>query len=178
VKRRVASFAILAALALPSGAVAHVVFSPPFVSGGVKTLVSLDVPNERSPHATIRVVASPPPGISIVSAKAPPGWLATVVNGSATWERGRISGSRTIGFPLWIDARVRAGTYSFRTEQRYDDGEIVRWQSDLQVLPATGAAAPKQHPLGAIVAGVAGGLVIALSLAAAHRFRRKPLQDR
>jgi hypothetical protein len=169
--------ATAAALALPTTAAAHVVFAPPFVQDGDEVLVSLQVPNERPPHATIELVASAPPGIDIVFANAPPGWLATVQGNTATWRRGRIDGRRTVAFPIRIVARVRAGTYAFDTAQRYDDGATVRWKVDLSVLPATGAAAPKQHPWGAVAAALAGIVVIAGSLVGLRLLRRRPLQE-
>ena len=51
---------------------------------------------------------------------------------------------------------MRAGTHSFAATQTYDDGATVKWNAGLSVLPATGAAAPKQHPWGAVAAAVAG----------------------
>ena len=84
-------------LALAPIASAHVVFTPPFVQAGEEVLVSLQVPNERPPHATIEVTTSAPPGIDIVFANAPAGWLATVKGNTATWRRGRIEGRRVLG---------------------------------------------------------------------------------
>ena len=63
-----------------------------------------------------------------------------------TWTGGRLEGRTTTSFPLRITARVRAGTYGFAAAQAYDDNATVRWKADLSVLPASGAAAPKQHP--------------------------------
>jgi hypothetical protein len=94
------------------------------------------------------------------------------------WTGGRIYGTRTVGFPVRVLARVRAGTYPFLSAQRYDDGATVKWKASLSVLPAQGDAAPKEHPWGAIAAAVAGVLVIGASLLAVRLLRRRTLQDR
>jgi uncharacterized protein YcnI len=177
VRRALVAAATVAALALPTTAPAHVVLVPPFVQVGDEVLVSLLAPNERPPNATIELVASAPPGIDIVFANAPPGWQATVDGNTATWRGGRIGGREIVSFPIRIVARVRAGTYTFKTAQRYDDGATVRWKVDLSVLPATGAAAPKQHPWSAVAAALAGIVVIAGSLVGLRFLRRRPLQD-
>ena len=70
------------------------------------------------------------------------------------------------------------GTFGFLAAQGYDDNATVRWKADLSVLPATGAAAPKQHPWTAVIATIIGLLVIGGSLVAVRALRRKPLQDR
>ena len=77
-----------------------------------------------------------------------------------------------------IVARVRAGTYAFTSVQTYDDGATVSWKADLSVLPATGAAAPKQHLWSAVIAACVGIVVIAGSLVGVRLLRRTSLQDR
>lgn len=171
-----AAAAITVALVLPATAVGHIVLDPPFVQAGAEELVSLQVPNERLPQRTIEVTATAPPGVTIVSANAPPGWLATVEGSTATWRGGTISSGAVVAFPIRIVARVRAGTYSLRSAQRYDDGATVRWASDLAVLPATGAAAPAEHPWGAIAAAVAG-IVLIGSFTGLRVLRRKSLHE-
>ncbi len=75
-------------------------------------------------------------------------------------------------------ARVRAGTYAFTATQTYDDGATVHWKIDLSVLPAAGAAAPKQDPWGAIAAALVGVVVIGGSLVGVRMLRRRStLQD-
>ncbi len=156
--------ATAAALALPTTAAAHVVFAPPFVQDGREALVSLQVPNERPPHATVELIASAPRGIAIVLANAPPGWRATVRGQHRDMARRPDQRSADADVP---DPGRRAGPgrhVRLQTAQGYDDGATVRWKVDLSVLPATGAAAPKQHPWGAVAAALAGIVVIAGSL--------------
>ena len=169
---------LLAALTLPACAVAHVTIDPPFVNDGVASKIAFQAPNERSPHATVELRTTAPPGIRIVSAAAPAGWHAVVKGSTATWTGGRIEGTTTVAFSVRVLAKVRAGTYSFLSAQRYDDGATVKWKASLSVLPAKGGAAPKEHPWGAIAAALAGVLVIGASLVGVRLLRRRTLRGR
>ena len=72
------------------------------------------------------------------------------MNGSTvSWSGGRLTGRTTVDFPVTITARS-APAPSLSAAQSYDDGATVKWNAGLSVLPATGAAAPKQHPWGAL----------------------------
>jgi uncharacterized protein YcnI len=170
--------AALAALVLPAGALAHVTINPPFVSNGVESDIAFQAPNERAPRATVELRTTAPPGVRVISATAPPGWRVVVSGSNVTWTNGRIEGTHIVAFPVRVLARVRAGTYSFLSAQRYDDGATVKWQATLSVLPAEGSAAPSEHPWGAIVAALAGVLVIGASLIGIRLLRRRTLQDR
>ena len=170
--------AAAAALALPAAAGAHVTVKPPFVEAGVATGVAFETPNERAPKATVELATTVPPGVEIVSAGAPPGWTSAVSGSTVTWSGGRIEGQRVVSFPLRVLARVRAGTYRFTSRQRYSDGGVVRWQASFTVLPAEGAAAPKQNPVGAVVAGAVGLVVIGGSLIGVRLLRRRSPRDR
>jgi len=164
-------------LVVPAAAAAHVTVSPPFVEDGVEAEIAFTTPNERPPHATTTVRVTAPPGISVVSATAPSGWQATVAGSSVTWFGGRLEDREAVTFRMRILARVRAGTYSFTSVQTYDDGATVRWKAALSVLPAAGAAAPKQHLWGAIGAALGGIAVIAGSLVGLRFLRRRSLQE-
>ena len=174
-KRALAAAAI--ALVVPAAAAAHVTVSPPFVENGVEREIAFETPNERPPHATTTLSVTAPPGIAVVSATAPPGWSATVNGSTVTWSGGRIENRATVTFPMHVRAQVRAGTYAFGAVQTYDDRATVEWKAQLSVLPAAGAAAPKQHPWGAVAAALAGVVVIAGSLVLVRALRRRPRQD-
>jgi uncharacterized protein YcnI len=156
----------------------HVTIAPPFVDDGVDSDIGFSTPNERPPHATVAVGTAVPAGITVVSASSPPGWSAKVDGQNVTWSGGRLEGRETASFGLRIRPRVRAGTVTFASTQSYDDGATVRWTSNLSVLPAAGAAAPGQHPWGALIAAVLGIVVIAGSLVVARALRRRPLQEK
>lgn len=161
-----------------SRADAHVTMTPPFVDADAKTTVSFETPNERPPHATVSLEVKAPPGVELASATPPAGWKLELEHDRARWTGGRIEGQRTVAFPLVVTARTRAGTELFRATQGYDDGESVRWDAGLTVLPAAGDEAPSQHLGRALVAGSVGMVVIVASFLALRLLRRRPLQER
>jgi uncharacterized protein YcnI len=162
------------ALIIPAAACAHVTIQPSFVEDGVETEISFQTPNERPPNETISLTVKAPPGISIDSASSPPGWNADVSGSSVTWTGGRLVDRTTTSFPVRVTAKVRAGTYSFAATQAYSDNAKVKWNADLTVLPASGAAAPKEHPWAAIGVGV---VVVLSTLIGLYFFRRRSLPE-
>jgi uncharacterized protein YcnI len=163
---------------LAAGAQAHVTITPPFVDAGVRTRIVFETPNERPPHATTSLVIDAPPGVELAAADAPPGWRLVLSDGQARWTGARIEGERVVSFPLFVTARTRAGTETFRAVQGYDDGEVVRWDANLSVLPAAGSEAPSQHLDRALAAGAVGLVVILASFLSLRLLRRRPLQER
>jgi hypothetical protein len=163
---------------LPGRADAHVTISPTYVEADTTSTISFETPNERPPHATVSLVIDAPPGVAFSAADPPPGWTLEVETTRAEWSGGRIEGTRTVGFPIRVLARTRAGNQTFRAAQRYDDGEEVRWPATLSVLPAEGADAPSQHLGRALAAAAAGILVLGLSLLVLRLLRRPKLQER
>lgn len=167
-----------AALVLVSGAAGHVTITPPFVDADAPTRISFEMPNERRGRVTMTLDVDAPPGIELAAAPAPPGWRLDVSGGHARWTGGRIEGERTVAFPLEVTARRRAGTATFRATQGYDDGEVVRWDAALSILPATSAESPPEHFRRALTAGAVGLVVIAASFVLLRVLRRRPLQER
>jgi hypothetical protein len=173
-----AAGAVLASLALPVAALGHVTIAPSYVEADVASTITFETPNERPRHVTVSLTIDAPPGV-VLSAVAPPhGWKLDVQPTRARWSGGRIAGERTIGFPVRVLARTRAGNQVFRAVQGYEDGEQVRWPATLSVLPAAGAQAPSQHLGRAVAAGAAGLVVLAGSLLVLRRLRRRSLQER
>jgi hypothetical protein len=165
-------------LVAASRAEAHVTVAPPFVDADARTTVSFEMPNERPPHATISLEVKAPPGVELASATPPAGWKLELTHDRARWTGGRIEGQRTVAFPIAVTARTRAGTEIFKATQGYDDGESVRWDAGLTVLPAAGGEAPSQHLDRALAAGAIGLVVIAGSFLVLRLLRRRPLQER
>ncbi|HEX3290234.1 MAG TPA: DUF1775 domain-containing protein [Gaiella sp.] len=165
------------ALAAAGAAQGHVTIAPPFVDVGARATIAFETPNERPPHRTTSLVVQAPPGVELAAAQPPKGWRLRLSGGHARWSGGTIVGRSVVRFPLSVTARIPAGTATFRATQTYDDGESVRWDAALSVLPATGAEAPSQHLDRAVAAG-AVGLVVALSFVALRLLRRRPLQER
>lgn len=175
--RRLLLVVAAVALSLPAAAGAHVVIAPPFVQDGIQSTIAFQTPNERPPHVTVGLSVTAPPGVALDSAKAPKGWHAKISGSTVSWSGGRLTDRSTLDFPLTITAKVRAGTHAFAATQTYDDGATVKWNAGLSVLPATGAATPKQHPWGAVAAAVAGLLVIGGSVVLLRRARRAPVHE-
>jgi uncharacterized protein YcnI len=170
VRKLVAAAAV--ALLIPAAASAHVTIQPSFVEDGVETEISFQTPNERPPNETISLSVKAPPGISIDSASSPPGWNADVKGSSVTWTGGRLVDRTTTSFPVHITAKVRAGTYNFAATQKYSDNAEVKWDTALIVLPASGAAAPKEHPWAAIGVGI---IVVLSTVIGLYFLRRRSL---
>jgi uncharacterized protein YcnI len=168
----------VAALAGAAAAQAHVTITPPFVDAGATTTIVFQTPNERPPHRTTGLVVKAPPGAELSAATAPSGWRLHLSGRTARWSGTEIGGKTVVRFPLSVTARVPAGTVTFRAAQTYDDGETVRWDAALTVLPASGAEAPSQHLDRAFAAGAVGLAVIAASFLALRLLRRRPLQER
>jgi hypothetical protein len=175
---RPVALAAVAALAAAGAAQGHVTIAPPFVDVGTTATIAFETPNERPPHRTTGLVVQAPPGVELAAARPPSGWRLQLSGDTARWSGGAIAGRGVIRFPLSVTARIPAGTATFRATQTYDDGESVRWDAALTVLPATGAAAPSQHLDRALAAGAVGLVVIAGSFLALRLLRRRPLQER
>jgi Domain of unkown function (DUF1775) len=169
--------ALCAAFAMAQRAEAHVTPEPSFVEADARTTVAFETPNERAPHATTSLVIEAPDGVELSAADAPEGWRLELAGGRARWTGGRIGGTRAVAFPIFVTARTRAGTVTFRAIQGYDDGESVRWGANLTVLPASGSEAPSQRFDRALAAGAVGLVVIAGSFLVLRLIRRRPLQD-
>lgn len=165
------------ALALPTAARAHVTLSPAFVEAGAEATILFETPNERAPHATTSLVLTAPDGVELEAADSPPGWTLVVNGQTARWSGGQIENDAVVAFPLDVTARTGAGLQVLRAVQGYDDGQVVRWNATLTVVPAAGEEAPSQQLGRALAAGAAGLAVIGLSLLALWRVRRRSLQE-
>ena len=174
---RLAFLVAALALVLPATALAHVTIAPSYVDANTTSTITFQTPNERPPHATVSLSVDAPPGVALERVAPPPGWTLELTTTSATWSGSKIEGRRTVGFPVRVLARTRAGDHAFRAVQRYDDGEEVRWSAALSVLPAAGSEAPSEHPGRALAAAAAGIVLLAGSFLLLWRVRRRPLQE-
>ena len=165
-------------LLLAPAAAAHVTLSPSFVEAGVGSTVRFETPNEREGRATTSLRLEAPPGVELGAVAAPAGWELALDDNVATWTGGRIEGIDVVSFPLEVTARTEPGNETIRAVQLYDDGESVRWEASLTVVPAAGENAPSQQLGRAVAAGGVGLAVIAISLLVVWRLRRRSLQER
>lgn len=125
------------ALALVSAAAAgaHILPQPTFVATGARTTISLTVPNERAPHATVGVVVELPRRFTVVSTPPTPGWEATAAGRTVTWGGGRLRGAETATFRIELETDAEPGPVTLAAVQRYDDGRSVNWDVPLSVVP-------------------------------------------
>ena len=158
---------------LATGARAHVTLSPPFVELAVPATISFETPNERNGRATTALQLTAPAGVTLGAADPPSGWRLQVDGRTARWIGGRIEGEATVAFPLVVTASGLPGTRTFTSRQRYDDGRTVRWSADLTVIPARVAAEPVDRLGGRVIAGLIGLVVVAGSVLALLRLRRR-----
>jgi uncharacterized protein YcnI len=148
----------LVALALPTAALGHVTVLPPYLAYGETTTLVFSAPNERAPHAVVRLTVTVPQGIDLRPIVAPAGWRLQVAGPRATWRDGRTGPGQVGVFRLLASTRLEPETVSIRAVQRYDDGGTVPWTIPLTILPA--ANPPKQHLWPALIAGVVGVVAI------------------
>jgi uncharacterized protein YcnI len=161
---------LIAALAFPAAAQAHITVHPSTVpEGGEDTLLSIRVPNEMDNADVVKVDVQMPPGFAEASFQPVPGWTAkvtkaklatpiktddgTITEGVSriTWTGGSIPPGGFQDFDLSVLVPGKAGdTLTFKALQTYSNGKIVRWigpeSSDnpaptLKVTAAGGAAA-------------------------------------
>ena len=170
----------LGALLVTSPGWAHVTPTPPFVDADTATTVSFATPNERAGHSTTSLELVAPPGVELSAPErpTPSGWDVELTSDRVRWSGGRIVGTEAVSFPVTVTARTRAGPVRFDATQGYDDGEAVRWDATLTVVPATAEDAPPQHFRRAFVAGAIGLAVIGTSLLTLRRIRRGALHNR
>jgi uncharacterized protein YcnI len=177
VRRAVIAVVALVVAVFASPAAAHVTLAPPFVEADATTSVSFATPNERQGRVTIALEIVAPAGVELAASSAPAGWTLSLSDGRARWTGGRIEGETTVSFPLEVTARTRAGTRTFRATQTYDDGEVVRWDAKLAVLPPSAGDAPPQHLRRALFASAVGLVVILGSFAGLQFVRLRSGDD-
>lgn len=144
-----ASIAALA-LAVPTGAAAHVTLQPDEATAGDYVVLDVRVPNERDDAATTKVDVQFPPGFVFASYEPVPGWTTQVrmeksaqplsnhgeeVNeqvGQVTWtaesDAYGVQPGQFRDFPISVQIPEDAGdSLTFKALQTYEDGEVVRW---------------------------------------------------
>ena len=169
---RTAAAALVAALALPAAASAHVTLQPNTAPANGFTRLDVRVPTERDDAATVKVDVQLPPGFAFVSYEPRPGWKVAVEREKAeqpieveggfevdeevrqiTWSGGRIGPGEFVDFGLSL--RMPDGEagekLTFKALQTYDDGEVVRWigpedaDEPAPVVTLTGASSGGGH---------------------------------
>jgi len=149
---RMTAAVVVAVLALPAAASAHVTLQPSTAPADGFTRLDVRVPNERDDAGTVKVDVQLPPGFAFVSYEPRPGWDVTVERvkldepieveggfevdegvGRITWTgkgpQGVIAPGEFVDFGLSL--RMPKGQpgekLTFKALQTYDDGDVVRW---------------------------------------------------
>ena len=165
----------VAALVLPSVAIAHVTVLPAYLEDGQRSTLVFSAPNERAPHAVMELTVTVPAGVELRTTTPPPGWRLELGAGKATWSGGR-TGPHEVGqFRVEAKTELSPTAVTFRAVQRYDDAATVRWTIPFTILPASHP--PKQHLWRAFIAGAIGFVAIVGGLAFL-RLRRPLRSDR
>lgn len=138
------------ALAVPTGASAHVTLQPSEAAAGDFTVLDVRVPNETDDAATTKVAVQFAPGFIFASYQPVAGWsvdvkmakLAKPITSHGeeiteqvsqmTWTADSASAGVQPGqfqdFPISVQIPGEAGdALTFKALQTYDDGEVVRW---------------------------------------------------
>ncbi|MBX6769980.1 MAG: YcnI family protein [Actinomadura rubrobrunea] len=158
----VGGFAALWATALGTAASAHVTANPKSAEQGSYTKVSFRVPNERDNASTteIRVDLPTDHPVAHVSVRPAPGWKVridkTKLSTPVKIEGGELS--EVVSRITWTGGEIEPGQFEefdvsmgplptgvdrvlFKAEQKYSNGEVVRWDQD----PGDGGEEP-EHP--------------------------------
>jgi uncharacterized protein YcnI len=123
--------ALLALLALPAAAVAHITLRPGASRPADLQRYTFLVPNERG-VATTAVRMRVPEGIDFLLVERPPGWdVRPLRRGGRVAELrfggGRIEPGEYLDLHLVARNPVRTGTLVWPALQTYADGRVVRW---------------------------------------------------
>ncbi len=143
---------LVAALALPAFAAAHVTLQPEEVPAGGFTRFDVRVPNERDDAATEKVEVEMPDGFIFASYEPVAGWTVDIKMvkldqpieafgeehtsqvGTITWTADDPQAAiqpgqfRDFGLSVGIPESAQPGnTLTFPAIQTYDNGEVVRW---------------------------------------------------
>jgi uncharacterized protein YcnI len=149
--RRLTLGLVLAGLALPASAAAHVTVQPSTAPAGGFTRLDVRVPNERDDKGTVKVDLKLPPGFVTASYEPVPGWKVKVtkekldkpikVEGfDVTEQVGRITWTgvgrdgvippgafQDFGLSVAMPKGKAGEKLTFKALQTYQGGEIVRW---------------------------------------------------
>ncbi|HWK29724.1 MAG TPA: DUF1775 domain-containing protein [Solirubrobacter sp.] len=163
---------VLALLAWPAPALAHVTVLPETSRPGQTLDLTFRVPNERDEAATVRLDVFLPPG---VPAEVPDhkGWTVSRVGDEVRWtaEDGvAIRPGRQEDFKVRLGPLPNAPRIVFKSLQHYADGQVVRWIQDsgpddprpAAILDLGGAKQAGGGPPWALI----GAVVVVLAVAA------------
>jgi uncharacterized protein YcnI len=124
---RIILIASALAFAASGSAVAHVKVTPATVAAGSTATLTFRCPNERASTPTVKLEVQLPPGVSLVSVPAVPGWQHRVTAHTITWQGGAVEPGAVGHFPIVAGPLPPGPPLIFKAVQTYADGEVVRW---------------------------------------------------
>ncbi len=130
----------LGALALVSGAAAHITVAPTRVDPGERIRFQLFVPGERFNVVTTGASLTLPPGAEVEGAEGVPGWSLEEGKRTVSWKGGSLVTGQLQTFVFCARMPSVDGEVALRTSQRYSDGKVLRFP--LQVLVVKGSGEP------------------------------------
>jgi len=146
--RSITAFLVLAIVASPAPANAHVTISPKTLAAGAVDEITFRCPNERPSSATTKLVIQLPPEypLTLVKVRPVPGWHASIATrklakpvhtrhgdvvsavDTIAWEGGSIARDEYQDFAILAGPMPRgAHRLAFKAVQTYANGEVVRW---------------------------------------------------
>ena len=173
---RLARLVAIAALAIPTVALAHAVVYPRTSSAGAYEKYVLRVPNEKDTSVTTRVEIQFPATVRVVSFSEVAGWRLEVTRDTsgrvtaATWT-GSLPPERFVEFPFVAVNPREKTTLVWPVHQTYSDGERVDWTgpensdtpASVTTIGATSDSRPSQGSSLAIIALALAAISLALS---------------
>jgi hypothetical protein len=146
VRRGAPACAVLAALALPGAAAAHVTVTPRQLAPGAEGLLVFSAPNERDRVPLTELTVTLPPGFLVGSVETKSGWDVTVRTRTVTWTGGSIPPRQFATFAIRAVAPQRTGSAATTAIERFGDGRASTFHPRLAVEPSSTAAATTARP--------------------------------
>jgi len=133
-KKLSALFMLLAVLAIPAVASAHVIVTPAQVGIGDDQTFQTAVPNEKDiPVTGLKLII--PAGLNEVSPNVKPGWNIQVVKSGDTvteidWTGGSVPAGQRDEFVFGAQTPSKATSLNWKAYQTYADGSVVAWDQN------------------------------------------------
>lgn len=126
------AFGLLLAILMPAAAYAHVVVTPSQAKVGMRTTLSVSVPNERD-SAVTSLKMTIPAGVDEVQPTVHRGWTISTTKDSTgnitaiTWNGGTIPSGQRDDFTFRAQMPAKAEAVQWHAYQTYADGTVVAW---------------------------------------------------
>ena len=166
---KAALVALLAALAWPAAAAAHVGVDPPRLDPGTTQLLTFTVPNERATPLT-GFALERPRELRIEQVETRAGWTASSRGRLLSWRGGPVPAGQLATFAALLTAPEEAGTLIFVGRLSYADGSAQIFRPAVTVGPAPAAASGRDEGARTLGKAALGVGIAALVLALATGF--------